>query len=70
MLPILSEGWARSFFWSFGDERPAAKTYFDDLNDMFVGAKQKKQDVVLAAYEKSVKDLAAFKALTKKEGLT
>ena len=43
----------------------AAKTYFDDLNDMFVGAKAKKQDVVTAAYEKSVKDLAAFKALTK-----
>jgi hypothetical protein len=40
----------------------AAKTYFDDLNDMTVFSRMKKVDNVLAAYEKSKTDLAAFKA--------
>ena len=43
----------------------AARTYFNDLNDMFVGARMKKGDVVTAAYDKSVADLTAFKALLK-----
>lgn len=43
----------------------AAQTYFSDLNDIFVGAKNKNSDVVKASYDKSVKDLAAFKALLK-----
>ena len=41
----------------------AAKTYFDDLNDIFVFATKKNGDVITATYEKSLKDLAAFKAL-------
>mmetsp|Transcript_21375 Transcript_21375/g.29409 ORF Transcript_21375/g.29409 Transcript_21375/m.29409 type:complete len:215 (-) Transcript_21375:144-788(-) len=41
----------------------AAKAYFDDLNDVFVFATKKNGPVVQASYEKSVKDLASFKAL-------
>ena len=43
----------------------AARTYFTDLNDMFEWATKKNGAVVTASYEKSVKDLAAFKALVK-----
>ena len=43
----------------------AAKAYFQDLNDMFVSAKQKNGPSVLAAYQKSLTDLTAFKALIK-----
>lgn len=43
----------------------AAKIYTQDLNDMFQGAVLKKGDVVTAAYQKSLKDIASFKALTK-----
>lgn len=39
----------------------AAKTYFDDLNDMAVFAKKKDAGKVSAAYEKSKADLATFK---------
>ena len=41
----------------------AAKTYFSDLNDIFVGAQNKKVATVSSAYEKSLTDLAAFKSL-------
>jgi len=41
----------------------AAKTYFTDLNDMYEWATKKNADVITASYEKSLKDLAAFKAL-------
>ena len=41
----------------------AAKSYYQDLNDMFVFSKQKNADKVNAAYEKSVSDLATFKSL-------
>jgi len=41
----------------------AAKTYFQDLEDVYVFAERKNGDVVLKSYEKSVKDLEAFKAL-------
>lgn len=43
----------------------AAKVYFSDLNDMFEWANKKRSDIVTTSYEKSVKDLAAFKALVK-----
>lgn len=41
----------------------AAKTYFSDLEDVYVFSKKKDVEVVLKSYEKSVKDLEAFKAL-------
>ena len=41
----------------------AAKLYFSDLNDIFESATKKKGDLVISAYEKSVKDLEAFKKL-------
>ena len=40
----------------------AAKTYFSDIEDITVYSNMKKGDKVLAAYEKSKVDLAAFKA--------
>jgi hypothetical protein len=40
-----------------------AKAYFTDLNDIDVFSVMKKGDKVTAAYEKSVADLTAFKAL-------
>ena len=40
----------------------AAKTYFEDIEDISLQARLKKGDKVLAAYEKSKADLAAFKA--------
>ena len=40
----------------------AAKKYFQDIEDISVNAIMKKGDKVLAAYEKSKEDLAAFKA--------
>ena len=43
----------------------AAKVYTQDLNDMFQGAVKKNGGDVNAAYQKSLKDIAAFKALTK-----
>lgn len=39
------------------------KVYVEDLNDMFEYATKKSGDKVLAAYEKSLKDLAAVKAV-------
>lgn len=44
----------------------AAKTYFVDLEDIYYGAVVKKADVVNAGFEKSTKDLAAFRALVNK----
>jgi hypothetical protein len=41
----------------------AARVYFDDLNDIFEQATAKSSAKILAAYEKSKTDLAAFKAL-------
>lgn len=41
----------------------AAKTYFSDLEDVYVFSEKKNGDVVLKSYEKSVKDLETFKAL-------
>eukprot|EP00595_Chromulina_sp_UTEXLB2642_P000152 CAMPEP_0196761110 /NCGR_PEP_ID=MMETSP1095-20130614/227_1 /TAXON_ID=96789 ORGANISM="Chromulina nebulosa, Strain UTEXLB2642" /NCGR_SAMPLE_ID=MMETSP1095 /ASSEMBLY_ACC=CAM_ASM_000446 /LENGTH=185 /DNA_ID=CAMNT_0042110223 /DNA_START=127 /DNA_END=684 /DNA_ORIENTATION=+ len=43
----------------------AAKVYFDDLNDINEYGIKKDGAKVLAAYDKSLKDLAAFKALVK-----
>jgi hypothetical protein len=43
----------------------AAKTYFQDLEDIFVAATNKNGAVAQASYEKSVKDLAAYTALIK-----
>jgi hypothetical protein len=43
----------------------AAKAYFSDLNDITEWAIKKRGDVVNAAFEKSVKDLATFNALVK-----
>ncbi len=43
----------------------AAKTYFQDLNDMFEWASKKNGDNVLAAFKKSQADMATFKSLTK-----
>ena len=39
----------------------AAKTYFSDIEDITVFSNMKKGDKVLAAYEQSKIDLAAFK---------
>jgi hypothetical protein len=47
------------------DATAAAKAYFADLNDITEFATKKKGDLVLAAYDKSVKDLATFKSLLK-----
>lgn len=41
----------------------AAKTYFVDINDIFVSTKYKDQDKVDAVYKKSLDDLKAFKSL-------
>ena len=41
----------------------AAKTYFVDLNDMFEWAEKKDGSKINAAYDKSVADMKAFKAL-------
>lgn len=43
----------------------AAKAYFSDLNDIFEFATKKKGDVVLATYDKSLRDLETFKAFLK-----
>eukprot|EP00600_Ochromonadales_sp_CCMP1393_P004993 CAMPEP_0174954834 /NCGR_PEP_ID=MMETSP0004_2-20121128/648_1 /TAXON_ID=420556 /ORGANISM="Ochromonas sp., Strain CCMP1393" /LENGTH=182 /DNA_ID=CAMNT_0016202699 /DNA_START=755 /DNA_END=1303 /DNA_ORIENTATION=- len=43
----------------------AAKTYFADLEDMFVFATKKSGPKVQAAYDKSVTDLATFKTFLK-----
>ena len=43
----------------------AAKAYFNDINDMNEWAIKKNGATVLAAYEKSKTDLAAFQALLK-----
>lgn len=44
----------------------AAKTYFEDISDIFVYSKKKDSDKVAAAYDKSLKDLATYKTLLKK----
>ena len=41
----------------------AAKTYFSDINDIFVSTKAKDQGKVDQIYQKSLTDLKAFKAL-------
>jgi len=40
----------------------AARLYFEDLGDIFVATEQKNNAAVTKYYEKSVTDLAAFKA--------
>ena len=43
----------------------AAKAYFVDINDVVVNSIGHRADVVASAYENSVKNLAAYKALIK-----
>lgn len=43
----------------------AAKVYFDDLNDMDLWARQKQQNKLQAAYDKSLSDLSAYENLIK-----
>lgn len=47
------------------ESKAAAEKYFSDLEDIFVFATKKDANTVSASYEKSLKDLAAYKALVK-----
>jgi hypothetical protein len=47
------------------DATKAAKVYFADLNDVYEWSVKKNGAKAQAAYDKSVKDLAAFEALLK-----